>query len=119
MTHTRFQIQCVLFEVRVAILRLGDLNNHICYKFSELFSSKSGCLSWFWLHESVLNACFLYSGHPLYEATCGPLQFAQVGFLDSLLGHPLCECRRASKTEIFARRARVDETVGLCYRKEM
>ena len=43
----------------------------------------------FWLLTTCcLNACFLYSGHPLWEATYGPLQ---VGLLDSLLGHPLCE----------------------------
>ena len=40
-THTRFQIQCVLLGVRAANSRLGDLNNHVCYKFSELFGSKS------------------------------------------------------------------------------
>ena len=46
----------------------------------------------FWLLTTYcLNACFLYSEHPLYEATCGPLQFSHVGFLDSLLGHPLSE----------------------------
>ena len=54
-THTRFQVQRVLFWVRVAAdLRLGDLNNHICYKFSELFGCKSEGLIGFWLRESVL-----------------------------------------------------------------
>ena len=43
------------------------------------------------LTTCCLNACILYSGHPLCEATCGPLQFAHVGFRESLLGHPLCE----------------------------
>ena len=54
MTHTRFQVQHVLFWVRVADLRLGDLNNHICYKFSELFGCKSEGLIGFWLRKSVL-----------------------------------------------------------------
>ena len=31
-----------------------DLNNHVCYKFSELFGGKSEGLIWFWLRESVL-----------------------------------------------------------------
>ena len=47
-------IQRVLFWVRVADLRLGDLNNHICYKFSELFGCKSEGLIGFWPRESVL-----------------------------------------------------------------
>ena len=38
----------------------------------------------------MLPKClFLYSGHPLYDATCGPLQLARFGFLASLFGHPL------------------------------
>ena len=44
----------------------------------------------FWLLTTCcLNGCFLYPGHPLYEATYRPLQFAHVGF--QILGHPLCE----------------------------
>ena len=40
----------------------------------------------FWLLTTCcLNACFLFRT-PL---TCGPLQLAHFGFLDSLLGHPL------------------------------
>ena len=40
----------------------------------------------FWLTTEAyvtccLNACFLYSGHPLYEATYGPLQSAHLGFV--------------------------------------
>ena len=43
----------------------------------------------FWLLTTCcLNACFLYSGHPLYDATCGPLQLAHFGIL-ALFGHPL------------------------------
>ena len=48
-TLRHIQIQCVLFGVRVANLRLGDLNNHVCDKFSELFGGKSEGLIWFWL----------------------------------------------------------------------
>ena len=44
----------------------------------------------FWLLMTCCpNACFLYSRHPLYDATCGPLQLAHFGFLASLIGHPL------------------------------
>ena len=44
----------------------------------------------FWLLTTCcLNACFLYSGHPFYDATCGPVQLAHFGFLSSLFGHPL------------------------------
>ena len=65
---------------------------------SEDSEAVGGCFGlqqrrmFFWLLTTCcLNACVLYSGRPLYEATCGPLQFAHVGFRDSLLGHPLCE----------------------------
>ena len=65
---------------------------------SEVFEAAGGCFGlqqmrrFFWLLTiCCLNACFLYSGHPLYEATCGPLQSAHVGFRDCLLEHPLCE----------------------------
>ena len=44
----------------------------------------------FWLLTHMLSErLFFVFGTPLYEAICGPLQFAQVGFLNSLLGHPL------------------------------
>ena len=40
--------------------------------------------------DHMLPKClFLYSGHPLYDATCDPLQLAHLGFLASLFGHPL------------------------------
>ena len=46
----------------------------------------------FWLLTTCcLNACFLYSGYPLYDATCDPLQLAHFGFLASLFGYPLWE----------------------------
>ena len=45
------------FKVVVADLRLGDLSNHICYKFSELFGCKSEGLIGFWLREGVLAYC--------------------------------------------------------------
>ena len=61
----------------------------------------SGCLRVFWrtgeayifwlLTTCCPNACFLHSGHPLYDATCDPLQLAHLGFLASLFRHPLSE----------------------------
>ena len=58
-----------------------------------------GCEREFWpttvaydiwlLTTCCLNACFLYSGHPLYDSTCDPLQLAHFGILASLFGHPL------------------------------
>ena len=32
---------------------------------------------------------FLYAGHPLQDATCGPLQLAHFACFVSLFGHPL------------------------------
>ena len=44
----------------------------------------------FWLLTTCcLNACLLYSGHPLYDPTSGPLQLAHFGILASLFGHRL------------------------------
>ena len=40
------------------------------------------------LTTCCLNACFLYSGHSLYDEICGHLHF---GFLASLFGHSLWE----------------------------
>ena len=69
-------------------------------KVNVLFVLGCGRVVWltvaayvFWLLTTCcLNACFfLYSGHPLYDATCGPLQLAHFGFLSSLVRHPLWE----------------------------
>ena len=53
----------------------------------------------FWLlTRCSLNACFLYPGYPLYDATCDPLQLGHFvvvffwgggGGFASLFGHPL------------------------------
>ena len=68
-------------------------------KMSDLFRA-AGEYFGLWLWHMIfgcqpttcsLNACFLYSRHPLYDATCGPLQLAKFGFLASLFGRPLWE----------------------------
>ena len=105
-THTRFQIQCVLFWIWVANLWLGDLNNHVCYEISKLFGGKSKCLNRFWLRESVLGyywgAWLLVVNHMLSERllfvfrtpfignNMWSIKICTCGFLDSLLGHTLC-----------------------------
>ena len=63
--------------------------NVICFELRESFWLTVVAYVFWLLTTCCLNACFLYSGHPLYDATCGPLQLAQFGFLASLLGHPL------------------------------
>ena len=49
-----------------------------------------------------LNACFLYSGHPLHDATYEPLQLAHFGFFASLFGHPFVKVAlTADQTFLF------------------
>ena len=96
----------VLFFYSGSKLVVGRMNNHVCYEFCELLGCESKCLIWsfrlrevfwrtvdayvFWLLTTCcLNACFLYSGHLLYDETCDPLQLAHKGFLACLFGHPL------------------------------
>ena len=70
-----------------------------CSAVNENIRFVLGCERKFWLTAAAydvwllttccLNACFLYPGHPLYDATCGPSQLAHFGFLAPLFEHPL------------------------------
>ena len=50
------------------------------------------------IHYMLPKCLLLYSGHPLYDATCGPLQLAHLGFLVS----PAIFCRVAETLAVEA-----------------